>query len=212
MARIPFATHSDIAANERPEYEAFVQERGSAPESGPYALILHMPGVARKLEALRLSLRGEASLPQKVQELVMLTVARELDCPYIWYTHAAAARELGVSREIVDAIREKHMPVGLDTAEQAAVDFARELLRNRRVGQALFDRATASFGQRGTLTLTSLVGCYGVLAYLMDAYSSKRQRIRRSRRCRFRRSPFETAEAQDRLAGFLRAAGRMRSW
>jgi 4-carboxymuconolactone decarboxylase len=170
MARIPFATPGDIAANERPEYEAFVQERGSAPDSGPYALLLHMPRVARKMEALRLSLRGEASVPQNVQELVMLTVARELDCPYIWYAHAAAAREIGVSREIVDAIREKRIPSGLDTGEQAAVDFARELLRNRRVGQSVFDRATVCFGRRGTLALTSLIGCYGVLAYLMGAY------------------------------------------
>jgi 4-carboxymuconolactone decarboxylase len=170
MPRIAFATERDIETHEKPAYDAFVKERGGAPAGGPYALLLHMPEVARKLEALRLLLRGEASLPQKVQELVMLTVAREMDTPYIWYAHAAAAREIGVSREIVDAIREKRAPVGLDASEQAAVDFARELLRNRKVTRDAFDRATASFGKRGALALTSLVGCYAVLAYLMNAY------------------------------------------
>ena len=105
-----------------------------------------------------------------VQELVMLTVARDMDCPYIWQAHAAAALEVGVPREIVDSIREKRALSGLGADEQAAVDFTRELLRNRKVGKATFDRATASFGQRGTLTLTNLVACYATLAYVMNTY------------------------------------------
>jgi 4-carboxymuconolactone decarboxylase len=170
MARIPFATRNDIQEREKPAYDAFVQARGSAPAAGPYALLLHMPEVAQKLESLRLYLRDEASVPQKVQELVMLSVAREMDCPYIWHAHAAAAREVGVPRDIVDNIREKRAPAGLAADEQAAVDFTRELLRNRKVAPATFDRATASFGRRGTLTLTNLVACYATLAYIMNTY------------------------------------------
>src|SRR5688572_14829760 len=170
MARIPFATRDDIEERERPAYDAFVKMRGSAPASGPYALLLHMPEVAQKLESLRLYLRNEASVPQKVQELVMLTVAREMDCPYIWQAHATAAREVGLPGAIVDDIREKRALAGLSVDEQAAVDFTRELLRNRKVGAATFDRATASFGRRGTLTLTNLVACYATLAYLMNTY------------------------------------------
>ena len=100
----------------------------------------------------------------------MLTVAREMACPYIRYAHAAAAREAGVRSDIVDGIREKRAMTGLNPDEQAAVDVARELLRNRKVGLPAFDRATASFGRRGTLTLTNLVACYAVLAYNMNAY------------------------------------------
>ena len=50
------------------------------------------------------------------------------------------------------------------------VDFARELLRNRKVSQPTFDRASAGFGQRGTLALTNLIACYAVLAYNMNTY------------------------------------------
>jgi hypothetical protein len=70
----------------------------------------------------------------------------------------------------VDNLREKKPLIDLDANEQAAVDFARELLRNRKVGKATFDRASASFGRRGTLTLTNLVACYASLAYFMNAY------------------------------------------
>ena len=170
MARIPFITPDDVPESERAAYDAFGQKRGSRPNAGPYALLLHMPELAQRLESLRLCIRDEASLPQKLQELVMLTVAREMDCAYIWQAHAAPAREAGVRGDIVDNIREKRALTGLNPDEQAAVDFARELLRNRKVSRATFDRASASFGRRGTLTLTNLIACYAMLAYNMNAY------------------------------------------
>ena len=170
MARIPFVTPGDVHESERPAFDAFVQKRMKLPDSGPYALLLHMPELAQRLESLRTYVRDEASLPQKVQELVMITVARELDCAYIWYAHAAAARGIGVPGDVVDSIREKRTLDGLEQDEQVAADFARELLRNRKVSRPTFDRASASFGQRGTLTLTSLIGCYATLAYLMNTY------------------------------------------
>jgi 4-carboxymuconolactone decarboxylase len=170
MPRIPFVTPDDVPESERAAYDAFVQKRGSRPVAGPYALLLHMPELAQRVESLRLWLRDEASLPQKIQELVMLTVAREMDCAYIWHAHAAAARMMGLRGDIVDSIREKQPLTGLDPDEQAALDFTRELLRNRKVSKATFDRASASFGRRGTLTLTNLVACYAMLAYNMNAY------------------------------------------
>ena len=170
MARIPFVTTGDISANERAAFDTFVRNRGSMPDAGPYALLLHMPELAQRLESLRLCLREEPSLPQKLQELVMLTVARELDCGYIWYAHAADARKAGVRDGIVDNLREQRTLTGLDQDEQAAVDYTRELLRDRKVSQATFDSASARFGRRGTLALTNLIACYAMLAYNMNAY------------------------------------------
>jgi len=126
--------------------------------------------MAQRLEALRTHIRGEASLSQELQELVMITVAREMDCAFIWYAHAAAAKEAGVRDDIVDRIREKQELPDLDPDQQTVVNFARELLRNRKVSQATFDAASSRFGQRGVMTLTNLVACYAVLAYNMNTY------------------------------------------
>src|SRR5437879_11225178 len=114
MARIPLATREQIAEKEQPVYDAFMASRTNRPNVGPYALLLHMPEMAQRLEALRTYIRGEASLPQKLQELVMLSVAREMDCAYIWYAHAAAARQAGVRDEVVDSIRDKRELSNLD--------------------------------------------------------------------------------------------------
>jgi 4-carboxymuconolactone decarboxylase len=170
MARIPLATRERIPVQEQAAYDAFIQSRGGRPNIGPYSLIAHMPEMAQRLEALRTYIRGEASLPQKLQELVMITVAREMGCAFIWYAHAAAAREAGVRDDIVDRIRDRQELTDLEAEEQTVVQFTRELLQHRRVSQATFDAASAQFGQRGTMTLTNLVACYAVLAYNMNTY------------------------------------------
>jgi len=170
MARIPLVTREQIAEKDKPAFDAFMQSRAGRPNIGPYSLLLHMPEMAQKLEALRLCLRDEASLSQKLQELVMISVAREMSCGFIWYAHAAAARKAGVRDDIVDNVREKRALTTLDPEEQTVVDFTRELLQTRKVSQATFDAATARFGQRGTMTLTNLIACYAVLAYNMNTY------------------------------------------
>ena len=170
MARIPLVTRDQVVATEQPAYDAFMQSRAGRPNVGPYSLLLHMPEMAQRLEALRVYLREEASLSPKLQEIVMISVAREMGCAFIWYAHAAAARQAGVRDDIVDSIREKRAPANLDPDEQVVVDFTRELLQNRRVSRATFDAATARFGQRGIMTLTNLIACYAVLAYNMNTY------------------------------------------
>jgi 4-carboxymuconolactone decarboxylase len=170
MARIPLVTRDQIADKEQPAYDAFMQKRSGRPNVGPYSLLLHMPEMAQRLEALRTHLRDEASLSQKLQELVMISVASEMGCAFIWYAHAAAARQIGVRDDVVDSIRERRAPANLDPEEQTVVDFTRELLQNRKVSRSTFDAATARFGQRGTMTLTNLIACYAVLAYNMNTY------------------------------------------
>ena len=170
MPRIPLATRDQVADKEKPAYDAFMASRQNRPNVGPYSLLMHMPEMAQRLEALRTYLRDEASLSQKLQELVMISVASEMGCAFIWYAHAAAARQLGVRDDIVDGLRERRAPANLDPDEQTVVDFTSELLQKRKVSQPTFDAATARFGQRGTMTLTNLIACYAVLAYNMNTY------------------------------------------
>ena len=69
MARIPPVSRDQVADTERPAYDAFIASRQGRPNVGPYSLLLHMPEMAQRLEALRTYLRAETSLPQKLQEL-----------------------------------------------------------------------------------------------------------------------------------------------
>jgi len=170
MARIALVTRDAVLPAEQSAYDAFSASRGGEPKIGPYSIIAHMPEMAQRLEALRTYIRNEDSLSRKLQDMAVLTVARDMNCAFIWYAHAAAARQAGVRDEIVDGIRERRPLSGLAPEEQIAVSFARELLQDRKVSKPTFDSATAKFGQRGTMILTNLVACYAVLAYNMNTY------------------------------------------
>ena len=78
MARIPLVTREAIPESDKAAYDAFMESRGGRPNVGPYSLVAHMPEMAQRLESLRTYIRAEESLPQKLQELVMITVAREM--------------------------------------------------------------------------------------------------------------------------------------
>ena len=54
MARIPLVTRDQIAEHEKPAYDAFMLARAGRPNIGPYSLLLHMPEMAQRLEALRI--------------------------------------------------------------------------------------------------------------------------------------------------------------
>src|SRR6185503_15857865 len=118
MARIPLVTREQIAEKDQPAYDAFMAGRAGRPNVGPYSLLAHMPELAQRLEALRTHLRDEASLSQKLQEIAMISVAREMSCAFIWYAHAPAARKAGVRDDIVDGIRERRALTNLDPDEQ----------------------------------------------------------------------------------------------
>ena len=102
MARIPPVTRDAVPPNEQAAYDAFAASRGSEPKIGPYSIIAHMPEMAQRLEALRTYQRKEASISQKLQELVMLTVAR--GCSR-WRYCAATRRAIVPNRGLSGLIR-----------------------------------------------------------------------------------------------------------
>ena len=100
----------------------------------------------------------------------MLTTAREMDCQFIWYAHAPAARKAGIRDEIVDNLRDKKGLPSLSPEEAAIVNYGQEYFRTRRVSQANFDAAVSSFGVRGTVELTNLFAYYALLAFNINAF------------------------------------------
>ena len=172
MPRFPAANRDTIPQEQTDAFDAIVSARdGVVPEMGPVAVQLHVPEIAQRGEVLRAYLRAEgSSLPDKVQELAMLTTARELDCQFIWHAHAAAGRRAGLSDTLVDSLRDWTDLPELSAAEAAVINYGREFFRTRRVSQPTFDAALAQFGARGLVELTNLMGYYSVLAFNINAF------------------------------------------
>ena len=170
MARTPTVTRESVPEREREAFDAFVANRGEIPTTGPGSVILNAPEVAQRALGLAQYLRTDTSLNPRIRELAMLLAARENDCQFIWNAHAPAARREGLRDEIVDALRDKQDLPGLADDEAAVVNYGREFFRTHRVSQAAFDAVVAHFGVNGTTELTTLMGCYAMLAFNVNAF------------------------------------------
>jgi 4-carboxymuconolactone decarboxylase len=103
----------------------------------------------------------------------MLLAARENDCQYIWNAHAPPARAAGLKDEIVDGLRDNSDLMGLSPDESAVVNYGREFFRTHRVSQQNFDAALKLFGRNGLTELTTLLGCYAMLAFNVNAFGAE---------------------------------------
>ena len=170
MARTPAPTRESVPEQYRSVFDDVIQSRGGPPTSGPGSVTLNSPEVAKRCNTLSEYLRGGSGLPAKVQELAMLTVARELDCQYIWNAHAASGRREGLSDALVDAMRDKRDLPSMAADEAAVVNYGREFFRTHKVSDATFQAALQQFGVHGLTNLTNLMGYYALLAFNANAF------------------------------------------
>ncbi len=170
MSRVPTATRETVPAKHRDAYDEIIKERGGPILGGPVSVLINSPEMYKRASHLSAYLRRESTLSAKVQELAMLTTARENDCQYIWNAHAASGRREGLSDSLVDAIRDKKDLPPMGPEEAAVVNYGREFFRTRRVSEATFQAALGQFGAQGLTELTSLMGYYALLAFNVNAF------------------------------------------
>jgi 4-carboxymuconolactone decarboxylase len=98
----------------------------------------------------------------------MLIVARHWTQQVIWDLHDEAAIESGLKPEVLEALASGRRPPGMTEDEEAVYDFCIELLRNRSVSDATYDRMIAQFGERGVAEVTLLQGEYTMMSMFMN--------------------------------------------
>jgi 4-carboxymuconolactone decarboxylase len=133
----------------------------------PFAAMMHRPEIARAAADLGAVIRFHSTLSDHEREVVICTTAVERDCAFEWESHTPIARKAGVPEPTLDAIRDGQAVKDADDA--VLVDFARELCRTGKVGDAVFERARSRLGEEGTVELAAIIGYYTMLAVFMNA-------------------------------------------
>ena len=165
--RIPTIDPEDYSEEQAEAAREFEAAR-NRPVSGPFALMMHSPAVMSRARAFGDYLRFNSAIGNTLSELVILITAREWSQDYEWYVHYPIAIEMGIDREIADAIAEGRRPRGMSEDEEIIYDFSIELHRYRRVSDATFERARERFGNQGVIDLTGINGYYAFLAMQMN--------------------------------------------
>jgi 4-carboxymuconolactone decarboxylase len=136
---------------------------------GPFEPLMHSPEVMSQARAMGDYLRYKSAIGNTLSELAILVTAREWTQDYEWSVHYPIALKAGIRQEIADAIAEGRRPAAMNPDEAIVYEYSMELLKNKQVSNATFERAKSRFGAKGVVDLTGIVGYYTFLAMQLNA-------------------------------------------
>lgn len=122
--------------------------------SGPFVSLMYSPQVMTQAQALGGPLRCEPAMGTALSELEIPLTARRWTQDYEWYLHQPIAVKAGIRPAIAEAIADDRRPADMSDDEEIVYDFSVELHRNKRISDAIFQRAGRRFGRQDVVDLT----------------------------------------------------------
>ena len=155
-----------------PEQRAAAQALVDGPRKGvygPFLPLMRSPVLLDRVARVGEYLRFESVLDARIRELVTAAAARHVGNQFEWHMHAPLAVKAGVDAGAIDALRQGARPAtGLKEDEALALDFALELLRTNGSSEPTYERAVRGFGENGVVELTTLIGYFVMVNWLMN--------------------------------------------
>lgn len=168
MSRLATLDPAAMSPEQKRVYDAIAQAHAQV--RGPWQIELRIPEVAQAYHGLYERLCVHPKIGRRLFELMVIVVARHWTAQFMWAAHERLALEHGIAREIVDAIHAGTTPAFAADDERLVYDLTRELLDQRRLGQATYDRALTAFGEEQLVELIAGAGTYVSLAMQLVAF------------------------------------------
>jgi 4-carboxymuconolactone decarboxylase len=145
--------------------------RGRVSQGGPFGVYLHAPDFGDLTQRLGAHCRYKTGIAPRLSELAILCIARQWRAQYEWHAHAAIAEKAGVAPETIRDIKAGRAPKTAKKDERAIYDFVQELYKTRRVSERTYRRVLAFLGDSLTVELVGILGYYGLVAMMLDAFN-----------------------------------------
>jgi 4-carboxymuconolactone decarboxylase len=145
--------------------------RGRVSQGGPFGVYLHAPDFGDLTQKLGAHCRYKTGVPPRLSEFAILCTARQWRAQYEWHAHAAIAEKAGVAAETIRDIKAGRSPKKAKKDERAIYDFVSELYKAKRVSERTYRRVHAFLGDSATVELVGILGYYGLVAMMLDAFN-----------------------------------------
>ena len=108
MPRLPELEETKLSPEQRKIYDEIKSVRGQV--RGPFAVWLRNPELAEYTLKLQDLFASRVQLERRLVQLMILISARLATAQFAWFVHAPHALKLGITPDIVEAIRERRTP------------------------------------------------------------------------------------------------------
>lgn len=163
MARVPYVEQDDLD----PEYkDLIISSLQPGKRANVYSAIGNNQEVLSGLRTYLGSLWTDSGLTDRQREIVILTVAQEIDNDYEWHQHYLIGTNNGLSEAEISAIgRDDRTP--FPEEERALIAYARAAVRNR-VNDPIHDQLAEHFDDETIVGVAATAGGYVALGQLID--------------------------------------------
>jgi 4-carboxymuconolactone decarboxylase len=173
MARVPYQDRENLPESAQKIYDRIAETRGSVEPNTPmpnsFRALLNSPPAAEAVGALGEFLRFNTSLAPQIREIAIISVARQTNSDYEWAHHEPIAREVGVTDQVIEAIRTNRAPMGVPAKDGIFAQAAKELVNDGTLTDRTFQAVDHLLGPQGTVDLVVLIGYYAMLATALTA-------------------------------------------
>src|ERR1043166_5776262 len=166
MGRLPEIDETRLASEQRTIFDKLNRERGHV--RGPFAVWLRNPELCQHTLDLQEMFASRVKLERRLLELMILIAARLGNAQYAWFIHEPHALRLGISRDVVNAIREHRTPKFEREDERLVYDITTELNTTRQLSELNYSRGIAAFGEEVMVELVSAIGFYSMVAVTLN--------------------------------------------
>ena len=135
---------------------------------GPFNAWLRSPDLGDRLQKVGEYIRFNSSLDARLNELAILVTARYWTSQYEWFAHLKFALAAGLDARIAAALARNKRPAGMREDEAAVYDFCTRLHHRKKVGDAVYQRAVALFGEEGVMDLIGACGYYTAVSMTLN--------------------------------------------
>lgn len=173
MARIAKLEPGEMSERQRTlALEIGASRGGGLAVGGPWGLLLRSPELCARAASFGTMLRDATSLPKRLSEIAIAMTARFWNAQFEWYAHAPQALRAGVSRKVIEAIRDRRRPSFEHRDEAAVYDYLNELYGTKRVSDKTYEALIAEVGSQAAIELTTVAGFYATIAMLVVAFEA----------------------------------------
>jgi 4-carboxymuconolactone decarboxylase len=128
-----------------------------------YRALMHAPGLASAWFDFNNAVRFQSGLEERVRELVIMRVAAQTGCDYVWKVHESKyAAPAGVTPLEVEALAQDVAPDIFGAREAALLAYVDAMTRDVAVPDEVFDRLRGHFSEREIVEITVLVAAYNM--------------------------------------------------
>ena len=138
------------------------------PLGGPFNVWLRSPDIGNIIQSLGAAIRFRSSLPNKLNELAIITTARVWSAQYEWIAHRRLAEQAGLDPAIADDIAQGRRSAKMSEDEAIVYDFSRELHETHGLTDVTYQRALERFGEHGVMDLIAVNGYYVLVSMTLN--------------------------------------------